>query len=231
MDSVLITGANRGIGLGLVTYYLEKGVSVLATAKNPKKSEALQKLQKEYDKQLWLFELDVTSEMSITNFTKQLKELGTTISIVINNAGISVEEEFGQWTMATFETHFKVNYIGPALVSQAVLPFMGIGAKLIQFSSGMGSLKWNINPKNGLDAYAASKCALHSLTIRLAEKLKDKQITVIALNPGWVRTAMGGPEATTSISEAVENMAQTISQLTLKDTGRFISDTGESIPW
>ena len=231
MDSVLITGANRGIGLGLVTYYLGKGISVMATAKNPKKSEALQKLQKEYDKQLWLLKLDVTSEKSIANFTKELKELGTMISVVINNAGISVEEEFGQWTMATFESHFRVNSIGPALVSQAVLPFMGIGTKLIQVSSGMGSLKWNINPKNGLDAYSASKCALHSLTVRLAEKLKDKQITVVALNPGWVRTDMGGPEATSGISEAVGYLTQTISRLTLKDTGHFISETGEPIPW
>lgn len=229
--SVLITGANRGIGLGLVKHYLGIGFTVLATAKNTKKSEALLELQKKYDNRLWLLELDVTSEISISNFTKQIKGLGTMISVVINNAGISVEEEFGHWTMATFETHFRVNSIGPALVSQAVLPYMVVGAKLIQISSGMGSIQWNINPINGFDAYAASKCALHSITVRLAEKLKDRQITVVAINPGWVKTDMGGQEAPTMITEAVNNISGTIDKLSYKFTGHFLSDVGEQIPW
>ena len=229
--SVFVTGANRGIGLGYVKFYLKKGTSVVATSRNPKESTELTSLQKEYPNQLIMVELDVGSQESIEQLTDLLKQVKATFQIAINNAGISLTEEFGSWTMSTFEQHFRINTIGPALVSQAIVPYMGKDSKLIQISSGLGSLEWNINPQMPLDAYAMSKCSLHSLTVRLAEKLREKRIIVVAINPGWVKTDMGGSEAPKKITEVINNITKTVGKLTIKHTGKFLSDQGELIPW
>lgn len=229
--SVLITGTSRGMGLGYVIHYLKKGTSVVAAVKNPKNALELLKLQKEHLDKLLILELDVASETSISRFVNLIRVKGVTFSIAINNAGISTEEEFGKWTLASFETHLRINTIGPALVSQAIAPFLEEGSKLVQVGSGMGSLTWNLNPKNGLDAYAVSKCALLSITRRLAEKLRANNIVVLAINPGWVKTEMGGNEAISTVVETVENISETIQRATINDTGRFLSDKGETIPW
>lgn len=229
--SIFITGANRGMGLGYVKHYLKKGFPVIATAKNLAKAPELLLLQKKLPNKLGLLKLDVTKESAIEKLVSELNSKKATITLVLNNAGISMSEEFDQWTMASFENHFRVNTIGPALISQAITPFMLEGAKLIQISSGMGSLAWKVNPENGLDAYAASKCALHSITVRLAEKLKSKKIGVFAINPGWVQTDMGGQEAPSTVDEAIADMTKTIEKLTIEQTGSFISEKGEAIPW
>lgn len=230
-QSVLITGANRGMGLGYVMHYLKKGISVLGTIKTPQDSFELISLQKEYPNQLKILELNIESEDSIDQLANHIREAKATFSIAINNAGVSIEEAFGEWTMSNFERHFRINAIGPALVSQAVVPFMEKDSKMIQISSGMGSQSWNINPQMSLDAYAMSKCSLHSLTVRLAEKLKEKRIIVVAINPGWVKTAMGGDQAPTLITEAVSNIANTIENISYEQTGSFLSDKGEQVPW
>ncbi|TMU57302.1 SDR family NAD(P)-dependent oxidoreductase [Flagellimonas algicola] len=230
-QSILITGANRGMGLGYVRHYLKEGKSIIAAVRTIEKQTELDRLREQHADRLLILRLDVSNEASLVGFTKELKMVQPSFRIVINNAGISMEEKFEAWTMATFEKHFRINTIGPALTSQAIAPFMAKGGKLIQISSGMGSLSWNINPLNHFDAYAASKCALHSITIRLAEKLKAKEIGVFAINPGWVRTEMGGDDATTSIEEAVTDITSTIAQLKFRQTGSFLSEKGEIIPW
>ena len=230
-NSIFITGANRGMGLGYVNFYLKKGLSVVATAKDPQNSIELISLHKEHPKQLLIAELDLEKGESIDRLADLFKKVKATFQIAINNAGISLAEEFGKWTMPTFEQHFRINTIGPALVSQAIVPYMGKDSKLIQISSGLGSLEWNINPQMPLDAYAMSKCSLHSLTVRLAEKLRERQIIVVAINPGWVKTDMGGNEAPMHIAEAINNITETVENLTDKVTGKFLSDQGELIPW
>ena len=227
----MITGANRGLGLGYVKYYLNTGYKVLATYRSLDSSNVLVKLKEQHPDKLILLELDVSNEESIANLKKKLGDEKTKLSLVINNAGIAKEEMFGGWTIKNFENHFRVNTVGPALISQAIIPFLKKGAKLIQVSSGLGSLAWNINPENALDAYAASKSALHSITIRLAEKLRAKNIGVFAISPGWVQTDMGGQEAPATVKEAINDMTKTISGLNLEQTGSFLSETGEVIPW
>jgi NAD(P)-dependent dehydrogenase (short-subunit alcohol dehydrogenase family) len=229
--NIFITGANRGMGLGYVRFYLGKGILVVATAKNPTECHELNSLHKKYPAQLQILELNVASEKSIDELKKWLHKKNHSFSIVINNAGISVEEEFGNWTMVNFEQHFRVNTIGPALISQVITPFLQKGGKLIQISSGLGSLALNINPQMPLDAYAMSKCAMHSLTIRLAEKLREKNIIVTAINPGWVKTDMGGNEAPMPVNVVIQNITNTIENLTEKETGSFLTDLGEQIPW
>ncbi|MEX0288308.1 MAG: SDR family NAD(P)-dependent oxidoreductase [Flavobacteriaceae bacterium] len=230
-DAVLVTGTNRGLGLGFVDYYLKNGSKVVAAVRNKNLAKELLELEEKHAGALLVLEMDVSNEDSIVRFIDQLGAYKATLSLAINNAAIAEEEEFGKWKKATFESHFLINTIGPALVSQAILPFLQKGASLVQISSGMGSVAWNINPKDPLDAYAASKSALHSITARMAEKLREQKIVVVAINPGWVRTRMGGTDATSSVTEAILNLTRTIDRITLKDSGRFISETGESIPW
>lgn len=230
-QNIFITGANRGMGLGYVELFLKKGKSVVATTKNPIEAHELISLQKKYSDRLEILELNVENEDSINQLIKLLEKGKKSFSIAINNAGISIDEEFGKWTMSNFERHFRINTIGPALISQALVPFLIKGGKFIQISSGLGSLSLNINPQMPLDAYAMSKCSLHSLTIRLAEKLREKNIIVTAINPGWVKTEMGGNEAPMMVKDVVRNIANTIDNLTEKETGSFLTDMGEQIPW
>ena len=231
LKKVLITGANRGIGLGFVKQYLQSHCFVVATTRNVNKQGTIFQLAKKYPTQLLIVDLEVTSSASIAVFEQELKQLGITFDIVINNAGVSLEEHFGKWTPEAFENNIRVNTIGPALVIQAVAPFLANDSKLVQISSGMGSLELNINPEGALDAYAISKAGLNLLTIRLASKFYAKGIIVIAINPGWVQTDMGGTEAPETVDHVVNNMILTIDKLVLATSGTFISDKGEVIPW
>lgn len=231
METVLITGANRGIGLGLAQHYLKIGCAVVATARAPEITEVFKTLEVEYGDRFIPVALEVTLEESIDEMVEALKERDVQLDLVINNAGISVEERFGEWTADHFDNHFHVNAAGPALVAQAVVPFMKAGSKLINVSSGMGSLDLNINPENGLDAYAMSKAALNMLTVRLAMKLKSNGVIVATINPGWVQTEMGGPEAPMSIDEAVRALVATIDLLKLEQTGGFYEYNGDELPW
>ncbi|WP_010522710.1 SDR family oxidoreductase [Aquimarina agarivorans] len=229
-QKVLITGANRGLGFGFLMHYLTQGETVIATCRNDD-TLIFDKLKKDFPNQLYIENLELTNEQSIIDFAHKIKENKVRFDLVINNAGVSIEENFGNWTLATFETNFKVNTIGPALLIQAINPYLNQNAKLIQLSSGLGSVALNINPEGPYDAYAASKAALNILTKKLASKLYTRGIIVTAINPGWVQTDMGGPDATSTIDEAIEQMTSTINTLTIKDTGTFISLTGEILPW
>ncbi len=227
--NVLITGASRGIGLGLAKQYLKEGCAVAATATDPENTAVFAELKAEYGDTFFPVKLNLTDEASICALREKLA--GFAFDLAINNAGISVEENCGAWTQIHFENHFKVNATGPALVAQVIFPLMKTGAKLVNMTSGMGSLEMNINPLNGLDAYAMSKAALNMLTRRLAEKLRPKSILVTAISPGWVQTDMGGADAPATVDEAVRDLTATIAQLKPEQSGAFLSEKGEILPW
>lgn len=229
MKNVIIIGANRGLGLGFTRHYLEVGYSVYATARNPAECDALDELRWEHGEQLTILELDVGDEASIAVLAERLN--GTVPDLVINNAGACPDEPFGRWTGATFEDALRVNTIGPALVAQALIPSMPEGSRLINISSGLASKGLNINPETGLDAYATSKAALNMVSRRLASKLEPKGIVVVAFDPGWVKTRMGGDEAELTVDESISAMTDAIDRLTIDDSGRFLTRNGEDIPW
>ena len=229
MKTVFITGTSRGLGYGHVLHCLQLGFQVIAATRDVEGSKAFTRLKQAHGKRFIPVRLDVASEESTAALGESIAD--HTLDMVINNAGISHEEDFGSWTAPNFVEHFRVNAIGPALVAQALVPFMAENSKLINVSSGLGSLQLNVNPVHGLDAYAMSKAALNMLTRRLAEKLRPKQVTVVSINPGWVRTAMGGEDAWSTVDDAVANMHETINSLTLEQSGAFLSETGEEVPW
>lgn len=229
MKNVLITGANRGLGLGFTRHYLARGDRVFATARHPGDCAELNELAAQFPDTLKTFELELTSEASISAAAASIGNVE--LDLLINNAGALPDEPFGSWTAEAFATAFSVNATGPALVAQAVAPNMKRGSKLVNISSGLGSCGRAIEPGTGLDAYAASKSALNMITARLAAKLEPLGVIVAACDPGWVRTRMGGPNADLSVDESIGAITATIDGLTSVDSGRFISRNGEDVPW
>lgn len=229
MKTTLITGANRGLGLGFTRHYLSAGDRVFATSRNPADCAEFDELLQAFGDRFTSLQLDVSDEESIAGIASELD--GTKFDLVLNNAGACPDEVFGQWTTATFELAFGANVIGPALVAQALTPLMNEGALLINISSGLASCGLNINPETGLDAYSASKTALNMVTRRLAAKLASKNITVAAFDPGWVKTRMGGDEAELTIDESISALTASIERLTPDDSGLFFSRDGEVLPW
>ncbi|MEM6391434.1 MAG: SDR family oxidoreductase [Planctomycetota bacterium] len=229
-QSVMVTGVDRGIGLGLVRHYAKQGCAVWATTRRDRAGEALTALTERHNG-LRVVRLDCSNQSSITGLGQQLQAEGVALDLAINNAGISLEQPFGQWTAEHFASHFMVNTIAPALIVQAIQPVLKPGSTVIQMSSGMASAEYNVNADAPLDAYAASKSALNLLTRRLAEKLRPDRVALVAMSPGWVQTEMGGEGATDTVEEAVKKMTTTIAGLSLDDTGRFIGPAGGALAW
>lgn len=225
MKTVLITGANRGMGRAYVEHYAGRGWRVLAACRTRPNAEALSAGREA----VVPVAVDLADEASIGALGEQLKT--ESIDLLINNAGVSGEQPLGRWTAAEFERQIRVNAIGPALVVQALQIRLAEGAKVVNVSSGMGSLTENPDLASGLDAYAASKAALNLLTRRLAEQLRERGVTVVAINPGWVQTEMGGPEAPTDIATAVARITDTIDSLTPDQSGAFLNDDGSLASW
>lgn len=225
----IVTGANRGQGLGWTAHFLSKGYYVIATARKPENATELNSLKKKYKKQLLIVKLDVTSEDELSNLSKLLKKKKITIDVAISNAGVTVQEEFGEWTAKTFEINFRVNTMGAALFAQAIAPSLKEGAKVIQISSGAGSITYQ-KKSNGLDFYCMSKAGLNMLSKKLAARLADRKIIVVSMTPGGVKTDMN-PTAKTSVVDAVNTMAQTVENLTFANSGTFINKTGKKMAW
>jgi NAD(P)-dependent dehydrogenase (short-subunit alcohol dehydrogenase family) len=229
MKTVLITGANRGLGLGFTRHYLERGCRVFACARDWDPSPDSAGMRERFGERFRPVDLDVSDEQAVAALPAALD--GAMLDIAINNAGTLQDEAFGGWSAATFETALSVNCTGPALVAQALLPLLKRDSALVNISSGLASNGLNINPETGLDAYAASKSALNMVTRRLAAKLGPRGITVVAIDPGWVRTRMGGEEAELSVDESVSDVTGTIAGLGPEQGGLFLSRKGELLPW
>ncbi|MEM1085505.1 MAG: SDR family oxidoreductase [Verrucomicrobiota bacterium] len=225
--TVLVTGANRGIGLGLVRHYLEAGWRVIAAVRKPDEASELAGL----GDGLRVLGLDLGEDESIVALGDELKRADESLDLLFHNAGISRNEAFGEWTSGAFDRNFRIHVTGPALLTQALFPMLNHGAKVVSLSSGRASMEWNQSPEDPLDAYGVSKAAMNMMTCRLAAKLKESGVAMVAISPGWVRTRMGGPEASSSVEEAVSKMAAVVSGLTIDQAGAFLSEEGEAIPW
>jgi NAD(P)-dependent dehydrogenase (short-subunit alcohol dehydrogenase family) len=229
MKTILVTGANRGLGLGFTRHYLDCGYRVFACARNWEQCEQTARLRELYGERFRPLNLDVTDEQAISTLPDSLDDFD--LDIVINNAGTLSDEPFGRWSTSTFEAAMAINCVGPALVAQALSAVMKRNSQLINISSGLASNGLNINPETGLDAYAASKAALNMVTRRLSAKLEAREITVVAIDPGWVKTRMGGEEAELTIDESIADVTQTIKRLSPGQSGLFLSRKGEALPW
>jgi len=236
MNTVLITGANRGIGFELATQYAEAGWNVIACYRTPEKMTALQKLKDSNTNAVSLYQLEVTEKKSITELSKKL--LSEKIDLLINNAGIFTERKSdGSWARLddikaeALRHNFEVNTIAPLLLVQALLPTLMNGElkTIVNISSTLGSI--SANTDGGIYPYRASKAALNAITKNLAIDLKPKGFTVVSIHPGWVKTDMGGQEAKIEISDSVDGIRKVIAGLTQNNTGSFFDYLGNKQDW
>lgn len=233
MDTILITGANRGIGLELAKQYLNAGWQVIACCRDPANANELNKLahQQLENKKLLIAKLDVTHSEDIKRLANELKDFS--IDICINNAGIwgPSDMSFGAIEPNSWLKAFEINTIAPLMLAQALINQIARSKHKIiaNISSIMGSV--SANTEGNTYVYRSSKAALNAVTKSLAIDLKPKDITVVALHPGWVKTAMGGPDAEISAEQSVAGIKKILSSLTLNDTGCFISYDDKVLSW
>jgi NAD(P)-dependent dehydrogenase (short-subunit alcohol dehydrogenase family) len=230
MQTILITGANRGIGLELSRHFATAGWRVFACCRDPAKATELAKLQKGSGGAVSLHALEVTDQASIERLAAALSD--EALDALVNNAGVDGRKagSIGATdTKAWLET-FAINSIAPMHMAEAFLPHLARGKRKIiaTISSRMGSVAEN---SGGSYAYRASKAAVNSVMKGLSVDLKGKGITAVTLHPGWVRTDMGGPSAPVAPSESASGLLQVISGLKPADSGKFLSFDGSAIPW
>ena len=229
----LVTGANRGIGLAFVGQLLARGDHVIATCRHPGKATALNTLAGEFPGRLHVLPLDVAQEKSRAELVRELPlVLGDdgSIDLLINNAGVLHSgERFGHIDAAILEDSFRINAIGPFMLSQALAPLLADDARVANLSSVMGSISRCTQFRS--PSYCSSKAAQNMLTVELAHALRARGIIVLALHPGWVQTEMGGDGATVEIDASAHGLLEVIDAATLDDSGRFTDWHGESLPW
>ena len=229
---VLITGANRGIGLEFVRQLAARGEQIFATCRNPNEALELYDLQMQYPDQVLITGLDVTDQQSIAESHQVISTETETLDLLINNAGINIDEGgFGALDLETMQSILTVNSIAPMLSTQQYLDMIKEGSepKIINISSIMGSLT-NLQT-TGNYSYSASKTALNMYSRRLSHDLRNAGVIVIMLHPGWVQTDMGGPNADITTEDSVKNMLQVIDSLSLLNSGGYFDYTGQTIPW
>lgn len=226
MSNVLITGANRGIGLEFVRQYLAEGAEVIACCRAPDKAESLKAL----GGTLSLEELDVTDSNSIARLAAKLK--GRPIDILINNAGIfgADRQSADDADVEVLIETFRVNSVGPLSMAQAFKDNLrrGTAKKLVVITSKMGSIS---DSSGGSLAYRASKAALNMIMNSVAKAWSQDGISVGIYNPGWVQTDMGGPNASITAEQSVKGLKARIAELGPRQSGRFFDYQGKEIGW
>ncbi|KPF83959.1 short-chain dehydrogenase [alpha proteobacterium AAP38] len=226
MPTVVITGANRGIGLEFARQYAADGWKVIATCRDLSNPGGLADVAA-----VELFALSVDDPASIKAFAGALK--GHSIDLLINNAGImgpdlAAQSKDGVDAEGWLET-LKVNGLAPILVSLALRPLLSAGAKVATVSSQLGSI--TETESGGMYAYRASKAAINMGNRTLAADWRDDGITCIVMHPGWVQTDMGGPKAPVTPTDSVAGMRRVIAAAGPGDSGAFFAYDGRRIPW
>jgi NAD(P)-dependent dehydrogenase (short-subunit alcohol dehydrogenase family) len=227
MPSVLITGANRGLGLEFTRQYAADGWRVFAACRDPAGARDLAAVEGDVSAET----LDVDDGPQVAALANKLS--GQPIDVLINNAGIYGPKDVTRDTVVydAWGQVFRTNAMSPLAVSAAFAANVAQGGqkKIITLSSIMGSIAEN--DSSGDFIYRSSKAAVNAVMKSLAGDLKSEGITVVVLHPGWVRTDMGGPDASIEAPESVTGMRAVIAGLKESDSGRFLNYDGTEIPW
>ncbi|NOH62829.1 SDR family oxidoreductase [Vibrio sp. RE88] len=226
MKTVLITGANRGIGLSLVKNYLAQGWQVHATYRSEKSSQDLLELEGD---NLTCHPLDVTDYQGLSEFANALPAL----DVLINNAGYYGPKGygFGHTDIDEWRKVLEINTIAPLKLVEALFPNLQRGQlkKIACLSSKVGSMTENTS--GGGYIYRSSKAALNSVVKSLSNDLSSQGFTVLALHPGWVQTEMGGPNALIDTQTSAAGLVEMIESADISRSGEFINYDGTALPW
>ncbi len=223
MATVLVTGANRGIGLQLCTQLVTRGMDVIGVCRQS--SPGLAALNIDV-----IEEVDVSDPANLESLASQLS--GRRIDWLINNAGIAGGislNEMDPQGIADAKRMFEVNSLGPLLTTHALLGCLGEGSKVGIITSRMGSIE--DNDSGGSYAYRMSKSAVNAAGKSLSIDLKPRGIAVGILHPGWVRTDMTGHNGLIDTDESARGLLARMDELNLENTGTFWHTNGEILPW
>lgn len=232
MPTVLITGANRGLGLEFVRQYLRDGWRVIATCRRPEKAGELQQFKANYEGKIDIYPLEVTDNDAIHALAAKLE--GTAIDIFIQNAGIDHNDGFRQTGFADRLQIFRINTLPVLIIAEAFIDHIAASEqkKLVYISSLKASTTASAGHTGGGQyCYRASKAAGNSIIKALSFDLATQGVITAAISPGWVRTDMGGPHAPLSPEESVTLVRQVITNLTLENSGGYFNQDGAANPW
>jgi NAD(P)-dependent dehydrogenase (short-subunit alcohol dehydrogenase family) len=228
MQTVLISGANRGIGLHLARHFLKSGWQVIATCRKPDKAVDLTALA---GPQLRILPLDVTDARSVLAVVAALD--GQPVDVLINNAGIMGPGQQGvrSTDCEGFLQTLAVNAVAPLRVSAALLPNLKATRRprIVTISSQMGAFGLDMGP--GHIAYSSSKSAVSKVMQLMAKELADEGVIVCPVHPGWVKTDMGGPNAQVDPADCAAGLFTLIDGLQLQHSGRFWTWQGQEHVW
>jgi NAD(P)-dependent dehydrogenase (short-subunit alcohol dehydrogenase family) len=231
MPSVLITSANRGLGLEFAAQYLAADWRVYAACRHPQSAEKLQQLTQEKTDRITLMAMDVSSAPSVARAAASLS--GHAIDVLINSAGITGTpgQRTGNVDYESWANVLDVNTMGPLRVTEAFVDHVaGSERKLVlTITSGMGSIADNTS--GGSIAYRSSKAAVNMVMRSAAIDLASRGISCVLVNPGWVKTDMGGANATLSAKTSVTAMRRLIETLGPAQSGKFFNYDGREYPW
>ena len=223
MSAVLVTGANRGIGLEFTRQYAGDGWQVIACCRKPGEADALKKVKGEVS----IEAIDVADDEQIAQLAGRLK--GQAIDLLINNAGVYGPRR-GTDTAAWLDV-FRVNTIAPFRLAEALAPHVARSTRktIVSLTSRMGSIA--SNDSGDSPVYRSSKAALNMVMKGLSHELKGKGVTVAVFHPGWVKTDMGGKGAPLAVTDSVSSLRKEIAKLKPDDSGKFFNYDGKPLPW
>jgi NAD(P)-dependent dehydrogenase (short-subunit alcohol dehydrogenase family) len=239
MPTYVITGANRGLGLEFVAQLSQEASNkIIATSRSPspEKVKDLGSLRSK-NKNIYILECDTSSLKSIASFASEVTSLlgpQGKIDCLINNAGInSVPDQRSlSLTSEGLQEQITVNVLGPAKIVEALQPHLHEGSVVMNMTSGLGSLTYSKSKSsNSATAYSISKASLNMLTVHQSIDFKHKGVIVICMDPGWVKTDMGGKGAVLEKEESIEGMLRCLSGLTIAESGKFFVYDGHEKAW
>ena len=229
--TVLITGANRGIGLEIARQYAADGWQVFASARDPGSAADLKKAASEAAGRIRILRIDVKDPVTIADAAAEVGD--TPVDILINGAGVygGARQRIESMDYESWADVLDVNTMGPLRVTQAFLANVERSNRklIVAITSGMGSIADNTS--GGFIAYRTSKAALNMVMRSLAVDLEPRGIACLVINPGWVKTRMGGPNAKITAGQSVRAMRKVFDQAGPKDSGKFFDYSGKEYAW
>ncbi|KAK1750061.1 NADP-dependent dehydrogenase-like protein [Echria macrotheca] len=242
MPVFVITGARGGIGLGYVSQLAQDSNSTVFALVRDLKGDisALESIKTNGPGTVHILECDISSEPSIEKLPDQIRSLqpDASIDVLINNAAVlhSRHEDSLNLTTDTLVSHITSNVMGPAKILQALLPLLSPSARIANITSGLGSLAMLLDGRINaeLTPYSISKTAVNMLTVHQAKHLAKrglKDMAIICVDPGHVKTEMGGPNAVVEIADSASGVLATLRKLKPEDSGKFYLYNGTELPW
>lgn len=242
MPSVLVTGANRGIGLEFARQYLAEGWQVYAACREPARAPRLDALAGAAGDRFVTLQMDVTDAAQVKAAAERLK--GEPLDVLINNAGVVEKIFYGSGAyegkddpdLRNYDYDgwlevLNINLLGPARVCGAFVDNLAAGTRPVGVVMGSTLSSLSTTWQAGRYAYRTSKAALNMLMRSAGEWYETRGIILVSISPGWTRTEMGGPKATNSAEQSAAGVRAVIAGLTKQDAGKFFNFDGKPMPW